>query len=147
MKKYWLLIFCILIIAASCGGKSGRIHTLPREQQPITSQNLTQSRENYHVSYLAGRAIIFALPGNDFQLLLSGQWRQIKDNQSWIDLIDRYGAIDTWRRTMTGWRGIYDPAGNLYGYINHPLKDATNVRVIDERTLRLFYHIARTPGV
>ena len=72
-------------------------------------------------------------------------WVSFRDQESWQDFVKAnttnqgdFSPVGT-ERPMTGFREIWGPDNQLYGYIVHQEMDLVSTKQVDENTLRLSY--------
>ena len=127
----WL--FIVLVILSLIGCASGTPGNLKRVQQP-TETELKQDWQNYTVYYRRSLAFVYKIK-NDQKIVLDKRWVQISSE----DVMAKATILDsTWVREIIG------NNGEMFGYLVHRSHDLPNVKIIDEKTVQLFYNYHRT---
>ena len=146
----WLLA---LIFALGCSGtgKVGNLRNQSEADSIITQQKLVENWTEYHI-WVRSAAIVFD-PKNDANtLLIAGRWTAVRDEKSWSEIVGlnttTSGNISPRfaNYKMTPVREVRSPDDQLFGYIMHQVNDSVSARVVDDATIRLFYHRARYGG-
>ena len=95
-------------------------------------------------------AVIVFDPNDDDKILLVGNgWGTVKDQEMWSEIVKTSttsdGDVDPrWADyAMTGIRENWSPDNQFYGYIMHQTQDGVSAKVMDAKTMRIFYHRAR----
>jgi hypothetical protein len=150
-KSGWVLILALFIIMG-CAGNSARIKTLPAEQSKITQQELFDNWSDYTI-WLGSAAAVFDPKDDDLTIEVGSHWSTVKDQQTWSEIVDdnttaRGNISPMWANyAMTRFREIRSPDGQLlFGYIIHEQRALVSARIVDEKTVRLFYSRARYGG-
>ena len=150
-KLGWILILAFFIIMG-CAGNNARIDTLPAEQSKITQQELFDNWSDYTI-WVGSAAAVFDPKDDDLTIEVGSHWNRIKDQQTWSEIVDAnttaQGNISpTWANyAMTRFREIRSNDGQLlFGYIIHEQRALVSARIVDEKTVRLFYSRPRYGG-
>ena len=146
------MFILIFIYILGCAGNSARIKTLPDEQSKVTQQKLFDNWSDYTI-WLKSTAVVFDPKDDDLTIDVGSHWGTVKDEQTWREIVNAnttaHGKISpTWANyEMTNVREIRSPDNQLlFGYVIHQLRDLVSVRIIDEKTVRLFYDRANYGG-
>ena len=127
----WL--FIVLVILSLIGCASGTQRNLKRVQQP-TETELKQDWQNYTVYYRRSLAFVYKIK-NDQKMVLDNRWVKITSE----DMMAKAKIWDsTWVREIIGNNGV------MVGYLVHRNHDLANVKIIDEKTVQLYYNYRRT---
>ena len=146
----WLLAL-IVVIGCAGTGKVGNLRNQSEADSKATWQELVKNWSEYHIWYRSA-AIVFDPKNDDKTLLIAGRWGAVKDQETWSKLVRQNttgkGHIDPMYASyaMTPVREIWSPDNHLYGYIMHQVRDGVSVGVVDDSTMRIFYHRARFGG-
>ncbi len=146
----WLLAL-IVVIGCAGTGKVGNLKNQSEADSKITWQKLVEDWSDYHIWYRSA-AIVLDPKNDEFTLLVAGRWGTVKDQETWSELVRQNttgkGHIDPMYASyaMTPVREIWSPDNHLYGYIMHQVRDGVSVGVVDDTTMRIFYHRARFGG-
>ncbi len=125
--------FIVLVILSLIGCASGIQGNLKRVQQP-TETELKQDWQNYTVYYRRSLAFVYKIK-NDQKIVLDNRWVKISSE----DMIANAEISDSaWVREIIGHNG------ERFGYLVHRSHDLTNVQIIDEQTVQLYYNYRRT---
>ena len=138
MKKTHIKLCCFvftLLVAGICGCAGGSRGKLDRIQTP-TENELRQSWEDYTVYYRKGLALVYKIK-NDQKIIFDQRWTEITTSE----MMEKSGIRDsTWVKKMLGLNDA------MFGYLVHRHADHANVKIIDENTIKLYYHYVRTSG-
>ncbi len=131
------LIFIFLLpvvfyIHGCAGGNYGKL----RKTDQISENELRQNWRDYAVYYLAGSALVYKI-NNDRKIMLSSMWVAVTAE----DMMAKSTIFDVTRVVA-----IFGQNDELYGYLVHDYDDMANVKIIDETTIRLYYHHTRKGG-
>ena len=129
----WL--FIVLVVLSLIGCASGTRGNLKRVQQP-TGTELKQDWQNYTVYYRRSLAFVYKIK-NDQKIVLDKRWVKISSE----DMMAKAKILDsTWVKEIIG------NNGEMFGYLVHRWADYSNVKIIDENTVQLYYTYRRTSG-
>ena len=146
--KYVSLILIAFVPIMGCSGKAGKIKTQSASDSKITQQNLIDNWSDYTI-WLKSAVIVFDPKNDDRTILVSSHWGTVKDQESWTEIVKANTTSDgkvrpVWADySMTKVREIWGPDNQLYGFMIHQQQDLVNARLVEENTLRLYYHRAR----
>ena len=147
-----VLLLALMVVFGCAGtGKVGNLRNQSDADSEATWQKLVENWSEYHIWYRSA-AIVFDPKNDDFTLLVAGQWGTVKDQKTWSELVRQNttgkGAVVPRFASyaMTPVREIWSPDNQLYGYIMHQVRDGVSVGVVDNTTMRVFYHRARFGG-
>ena len=150
LSSAWLLAL-IVVFGCAGTGKVGSLRNQSEADSKVTWQKLVENWSEYHI-WFRSAAIVFDPKRDDYTLLVAGQWGTVNDQKTWSEIVKRNttgkGDIDPRfaNYAMTPVREIWSADNQLYGYIIHQVRDGVSVRVVDESTMRIFYHRARFGG-
>ena len=150
MGGVWLLTL-IVVLGCAGTGKVGNLKNQSEADSKITWQKLVENWSDYHIWYRSA-AIVFDPKNDEFTLLVAGRWGTVKDQAAWSNLVKQNttgkGDVDPLYASysMTPVREIWSPDNQLYGYIMHQVRDSVSVSVVEDSTMRIFYHRARFGG-
>lgn len=130
--SYLLLIPVIFGLYYCAGGNYGKLR---RTDQP-SEKELRQNWRNYTVYYNSGSALLYEM-NSDRKILLSSRWVAVTSE----DMMAKSKIFD-----FTQVVKIFGRNDALYGYLVHDYDDMANVKIIDETTIRLYYHLTRKGG-
>lgn len=153
MSNKKLVAFAILIIAFSmgCSGNYGRIKNQSQDESKITQKELIDNWSDYDI-WFKSAVVVFDPINDDKKILVGSSWGTTKDQETWMAIVKANttsdGDIDPVGASysMTGVREIWGPENQLYGYAIHQQRDLVSVVVVDENTMRLYYHRAHFGG-
>ena len=129
----WL--FIVLVILSLIGCASGTRGNLKRVQQP-TETELKQDWQNYTVYYRHSLAFVYKIK-KDQKIVLDKRWVKISSE----DMMAKAKILDsTWVKEIIG------NNGEMFGYLVHRYHDLANVKIIDEKTVQLYYRYVSTSG-
>ena len=138
MSKPAINLFClfiVIIIFSLIGCAGGNRGTLKRVQNP-TENELRQDWKVYTVYYRRSLALVFKIK-DDRKIILDNSWIKVSSE----DMMAKSKiASSTWVKQIMG------NNDEIFGYLVHLSTDLANVEIIDENTVRLYYHYVRTTG-
>ena len=138
MKKLYgkyasvISVFLIVGVVGCATGTRGR---LPMVQNP-TENELRKSWQDYDVFFRPNIAFVYKLR-DDQKIILDDRWVKITTG-------DRMAKSQIW--DMAWVKEIIGQNDRKFGYLVQRAADNANVRIIDENTVRLYYHYVRTSG-
>ena len=132
--KYCCLVLA-LVLAILSGCASGTRGRLVGTTTPAESE-LRQNWKDYTVYYRAQTALVYKIK-NENKIILDDRWTE-------ITTADGMAQSKIWDSTWT--KKILGQNDEMFGYLVHRSSDNANVRIIDENTIKLFYHYVRTSG-
>lgn len=132
-KLSYLLIIPVVCYVYGCAGEN--YGKLRRTDQP-SDKELRQNWRAYTVFHNSGSALLYKI-SNDRKIVLSSSWVAVTD----ADMMAKSKIFD-----FTQVVEIFAQNDELYGYLVHDYDDMANVKIIDERTIRLYYHRTRKGG-
>jgi hypothetical protein len=127
------------------------LKTQSRNDSKVTQQKLIDNWSAYDI-WFKSAVIVFEPKNDDKKILVSGTWGTVNDQETWNGIVKEnttsHGNISPlWASySMTRVREIWSPDNQLYGYIIHQQPDSVSAKVVDENTMRLYYHRARFGG-
>ena len=133
LKLISILFLAVVFCLHGCAG--GNYGKLSKTDQ-ISEKELRQNWRDYSVYYLAGSALVYKI-NNDRKIMLSSKWVAVTE----ADIMAKSTIFDT-----TWVAAIFGQNDELYGYLVNDYDDRVNVKIIDETTLRLYYHHTRKGG-
>lgn len=128
-------LILILLVAGLCGCAGGSRGRLIRIETP-TEDELRQNWEEYTVYYRNRLALVYKFT-NDQKIIFDQRWTE-------ITTADMMGKSKIWDPTWV--KKILGQNDEMFGYLVHRYADRTNVKIIDENTIELYYHYVRTEG-
>ena len=128
-------LFIVLIVFSLFGCAAGNRGTLKRVQTP-TENELRQDWKNYTVYYRRPLALVFKIK-DDREIILNNTWIKVS-SEDMMAKSEIKGS--TWVKQIIG------NNDEIFGYLVHLFTDLTNVKIIDENTVQLYYHYVRTSG-
>jgi len=128
-------LFIILIVFSLFGCAGGTRGTLKRVQNP-TENELRQDWKKYTVYYRRSLALVFKIK-DDREIILNNSWIKVS-SEDMMAKSEIKGS--TWVKQIIG------NNDEIFGYLVHLFTDLTNVKIIDENTVQLYYHYVRTSG-
>ena len=134
-----------------CSGTYGKLKNQTANDSKATQQELIDNWSDYDI-WFKSAVIVFDPKNDDKKILVSSNWGTVKEQEMWTAIVKANttsdGNIDpVWANySMTGVREIWGPENQLYGYIIHQMQDLVSAKVVDENTMRLYYHRARFGG-
>ncbi len=140
-----LSIILMSILIGGCSGKSGKFRSQSIKDSKATQQELVDKWSDYDI-WFRNAAIVFDPKNDDKKILVSSYWDTVKDQETWLRILKENttseGNIDPLETTaaMTGVREIRGPDNQFYAYVIHQQRDLVSAEVVDENTMRLFYH-------
>ena len=132
--KYYCLVFALIIASLSgcAGGPRGK---LVRTAAPGENE-LRQSWQDYTVYYRPNHALVYKIK-DDKTILRDQRWVEVTS----AEMMDKSTIMDsTWIKKILGQND------EMFGYLVHRYADSANVKIIDENTVRLFYHYVPKSG-
>jgi hypothetical protein len=141
-------VLILPLLFAACSADYGRLVTLSKEGSEAVRQKLLDHRQDFDVRYQPS-AVVFEPTGDDLTLLTGSGWQTVTGPDAWQWQLVRSPSLEDNPRVvwanypLTGLREIRSPADQVYGYIIHQIRDLVSVRVVDVRTMRLYYQRAR----
>ena len=149
MKKVAFILLGVTIIFSACAGNFGKIRKMPSDEAQALTNSLETAWETYEIRFIPDRALLLIPRTGDSRLLVADNWVMVANRMTWKDLIRRNtnagGDPRAWF-PMSGFRKIEGPSGELFGYITHARQDLVSAKVVDNRTMQLFYSITQTSG-
>jgi len=122
----------IIGILGCAGGTRGRLTTV---QNPRESE-LRKNWHDYDVFFRPNIAFVYKLK-DDQKIILDERWVKITTEE-------RMAKSQIWDTTWV--KEIIGQNDRMFGYLVQRTADNANVRIIDENTVRLYYHYVRTSG-
>jgi hypothetical protein len=152
-----VLIFALVM---GCAGNYGNFKRQTRSESKATKQQLIHNWSDYDIwAYKPPRiTIIIFDPKNDNRKISVGSnWRMVKDQQMWTEIVKENTASDgeftlVWGNYgpyySTGVQEIWGPDNQLYGYVVYQQYAVSLQRVeqIDENTIRISWSPPRAVG-
>ena len=138
MKKLngkYAAVISVLLIAGLVGCATGTRGRLPTVQNP-TAGELRKNWHDYDVFFRPNIAFVYKLK-DDQKIILDDRWVKITTE-------DRMAKSQIW--DMAWVKEIIGQNDRKFGYLVQRTADNANVRIIDENTVRLYYHYVRTSG-
>jgi hypothetical protein len=146
------VVMALMVVFGCAGtGQVGKLRNQSKTDSGATWQMLVENWSEYHI-WFKSAVIVFDPKSDDNTLLVAGHWGTVNDQKTWSEIVRQNttgkGAIDPRFASyaMTPVREIWSPDNQLYGYIIHQVRDGVSVRVVDDSTMRIFYHRARFGG-
>lgn len=144
-----ILVFFAL---TGCAGDYARIKTLPANESKVTQQELIDNWSEYTI-WLRSTVVVFDPKNDDRKIVVGSNWGTVNDQSTWDEIVNANTTAEgnispVWANyAMTRVREIRSPdAQQLFGYIIHQQGDLVSARLIDEKTMRLFYNRASFGG-
>ena len=140
----------ILALIMGCSGNYANIKNQSTADSKATQQELIENWSEYDI-WFRSAVIVFDPKNDDKKILVSSHWGTVKDQEAWTRIVKANTSAGNvtplWASySMSGVREIWGPDNQLYGYIIHQLPDGVSAKVVDENTMRLYYHRARFGG-
>ena len=150
MKIHHTLTCIIIIVAfiAGCSGNYGRLKNQSRADSKETLEKLAVNWSEYTI-WFQSAVIVFDPKDDDKTLLVGNKWGTVKDQKMWSEIVKTSTTSDgnvnpRWADySMTGVREIWSPDNQFYGYIMHQIHDGVSAKVMDAKTMKIYYHRAR----
>ena len=142
------IVVVIFALIMGCSGNFGKLKTQSANDSKTTQQELIDKWSDYDI-WFKSAVIVFDPKNDDKKLLVGSNWGTVRDQETWTEILKANttsnGDISPmWANySMTGVREIWSPDNQLYGYVMHQIPDGMSVVVVDENTMRLYYHRAR----
>lgn len=128
-------LFLVLVTVSLLGCAGSPQGRMPRVNSP-TENELKQDWKNYTVYYRPHTALIYKLK-DDRKIILDPSWVEVTTDEMMV----KSKIVDSsWVKQIAGLNDA------VYGYLVHRAADRTSVAIIDENTVRLYYHYIRTSG-
>jgi hypothetical protein len=141
----------IFVIIMGCSGTYGKLKTQSQSDSKFTQQELIGNWSDYDI-WFKSTVIVFDPKSDDKKILVGNDWDKVKDHETWTKIVkanttshDNIHPVLA-DYSMTGVREIWGPDNHLYGYIINQRPDLVSTKVVDENTMRLYYHRARFGG-
>jgi hypothetical protein len=132
-KLSFLLLVSVIFGLCSCaGGNYGKL----AKTDKFSEKELRQNWRNYRVYYNRGAALLYKM-NDDRKILLSSSWIEVTGE----DMMAKSSIFNT-TRTLK----ISGQNDEVYGYLVLDNDDMANVKIIDDCTIRLYYHRTRKGG-
>ena len=128
-------LFIAVIIFSLIGCASGTRGKLNRVQQP-TEPELKQDWQNYTVYYRHKLAFVYKIK-NGQKIILDKRWVKVSSE-------DMMAKSKIWESTWV--KEIIGNNDEIFGYLVHKYTDRANIKIIDENTVKLYYHYVSTEG-
>jgi hypothetical protein len=143
----------ILIVALimGCSGTYANIKNQSKDESKVTQKKLIDNWSDYDIWFMSA-VIVFDPKNDDKKILVGSNWGTVKDQETWTGIVkanttSKGNISPMWASySMTGVREIWSPDNQLYGYIMHQQRDLVSAKVVDENTMRLYYHRAGFGG-
>ena len=139
-----ILIFALIL---GCSGNYGKLKNQSADDSKITQKQLIDNWSDYDIWFLSA-VIVFDPKNDEKKILVGSNWGTARDQETWAEIVRQnttsHGNISPmWANyDMTRVREIWSPDNHLYGYVIHQIPDGVSIKVVDENTMRLFYHRA-----
>lgn len=137
MKTRRMIVYGLILVltgvnlVACAGGSRGK---LPTVVSP-TEAELMQTWRDYAV-YYRGMALVYKLKDAN-QIVLDNTWVEVATEEA---MAKSKINSNTWVKKILGQGDV------LFGYLVQRDRDLANVKIIDARTVELYYHYVRTSG-
>jgi hypothetical protein len=143
--KFVSLMLIAIVSIMGCSGKTGKFKSQSIQDSKATQQELVDKWSDYDI-WIRNTVIVFDPKNDDKKILVGSYWGTVKDQETWSRIVKENttsdGDIDPVGvdNVMTGVREIWGPENQFYAYVIHQQNDLVGAEVVDENTMRLFYH-------
>ncbi len=151
IKKLTGILVLLFVAGIGCAGNYGKLKNQSPADSKVTQQRLIEKWSDYHIWYKSA-VIVFDPKHDNNTLEVAGKWATVKDQNTWSEIV-RLSTTDKGNispmfsnYTMTPVREIWSPDNQLYGYVIHQMNDGVSAKVVDDTTMRVYYHRARFGG-
>ena len=144
-KKFAGIAILMSILIVGCSGKSGKLKSQSRQDSKATQQELVVKWSDYDI-WFRNTVIVLDPKNDDKKILVGSYWGAVKDQDTWSRIVKENTTSDRdidpvgVDNVMTGVREIWGPENQFYAYVIHQQNDLVSAEVVDENTMRLFYH-------
>ena len=152
MNRSTCIMILVFFALTGCAGDNARIKTLPADESKVTQQELIDNWSEYTI-WLRSTVVVFDPKNDDRKIVVGSNWGTVNDQATWEEIVNANTTAEgnitpVWANyAMTRVREIRSPdAQQLFGYIIHQQGDLVSARLIDEKTMRLFYNRASFGG-
>ena len=154
MRLKWtglMILFGFFVV--SCATDTGpRFADLRAKKQQQIQQELENNWPQHIIYYIPQRAVLFDPKDDGNTLVVSSRWIKFGDDKkAWVEILRQNtqttdNIFDTLLRATTGFQEIIGPDEQFFGYLIHEKMDLVALKVIDRRTMRIYYSPQRTDG-
>lgn len=153
MRLRWTgLLVVVGFFMVACATDSGpRFNSLRAAEQQQIQQKLENSWPEYIIYYIPQRAVLFDPKGDNNTLKVSGRWIKVAEGQqqAWIEVLRQNtestdNIFRVWLGSRSGFLEIIGPDEQFFGYLVHDKMDLVALKIIDRKTMRIFYSPQRT---
>ena len=153
MRLRWTGLLLVLgFMTVACATDSGpRFHSLRATEQQRIQQKLENTWSEYIIYYIPQRAVLFDPKGDLNTLKVSGRWIRVADGEqhTWVEVLRQNtestdSIFRVWLGSRSGFLEIIGPDEQFFGYLVHNKSDLVALKIIDRKTMRIFYSPQRT---
>ena len=151
IKRIAVLAILIFVFIMGCAGTSANIKNQSGDESKVTEKKLINNWSDYDIRFRK-TVIVFDPKDDDKIILVDSYWGTVKDQETWTLMVTTSTTSDgnisqIWSPyASTGFREIWGPDNQFYGYVIHYLNDLVYAKVVDENTVRLFHSYANFGG-
>ena len=127
------------------------VNVRAKKQQQI-KQELELNWSWYTIYYIPEHAVLFDPKDDDNTLVVSNLWTKFEgDNKAWVEILQRNTQTeetisDRLFRSTTGFLQIIGPDEQFFGYLVHEKMDMVTLKIIDQKTMQIYYSPQREGG-
>ena len=139
MRKSAIKLSCLFIavVIFSLIGCAPRSRGKLKRVQSPTENGLSQVWKEYTVYYRRDVALVYKIINDDQTIILDNSWVKVSSE----DMMAKSVILDSaWVKEIIG------NNDRMFGYLVHRIDDRTNIKIIDENTVQLYYHYVNTSG-
>jgi hypothetical protein len=124
------------------------VNVRAKKQQQI-KQELEMNWSWYTIYYIPEHAVLFDPKDDDNALMVSNRWTKFEgDNKTWVEILRQNTQttetfFDRLLGSTTGFLEIIGPDEQFFGYLVHEKLDMVTLKIIDQKTMRIYYYPQR----
>ena len=155
LKNLAGIVVLILLFIMGCSGNYGKFKPQTESESKGTQRELIDSWSDYDIWLIYRKAqlavIIFDWKNDDRTILAESNWRKVKDQEMWQEIVKANTTSDgdfklpgDYPGGTSRVEGIWGPDIQLYGLIVYQAYSVSlgSVKLVDENAIRLSLHPA-----
>jgi hypothetical protein len=156
-KRLAGIAILMLILSMGCSGSHGEFKPQTESESTGTQRELIDSWFDYDIWLIYKKAqlavIIFDWKNDDRTILAGSNWRKVKDQEMWQEIVKANTSGDgdfklpgDYPGGTSRVQGIWGPDNQLYGLIVYQAYSVSlgSVKLVDDNAIRLSMHPAAT---
>ena len=149
-KRLSVIAILLFILFMGCSGNPGKFKSQTESESKETQRELIDSWSDYDIWLIYKKAqlavIIFDWKNDDRTILAENNWRKVKDQEMWQEIVKANSTSDgdfklpgDYSGGTSRVEGIWGPDIQLYGLIVYQAYSVSlgSVKLVDENAIRL----------